>query len=186
MTQKRKITNKQQRFCEEYLIDLNAAEAARRAGYSSKRADQIGYENLRKPELAALIRQLMAKRAERTRISADAVLQEIARIAFANMGDYVIEFGQKPMKLVRYEDIPSEKKAAIAEMTETTTKEGVNRRFKLHDKLKALDMLAKHLGLYEPNDGSRSETTAADLAEALKELTRCGYKPPNPIMKMPE
>lgn len=70
------LTNKQRRFVDEYLIDLNATQAAIRAGYSAKRADAIGHENLRKPEVAAYLAEAMQARSERTQITADMVLQK--------------------------------------------------------------------------------------------------------------
>ena len=65
-----KLTPKQVRFVQEYLIDPNAAQAAIRAGYSAKTARVIGHENLTKPDIAAAIEKAMAERAERTRLSA--------------------------------------------------------------------------------------------------------------------
>lgn len=72
-----KLTPKQERFCEEYLIDLNATQAAIRAGYSKKTAKQQGTENLAKPAIAAVIEQLKAERSRRTRIDADEVMRRI-------------------------------------------------------------------------------------------------------------
>lgn len=71
------MTPKQQRFVEEYLIDLNATQAAIRAGYSASTAYSIGDENLRKPEIASAVERAMAERSERTAITADYVLQSI-------------------------------------------------------------------------------------------------------------
>lgn len=70
------MTPRQLRFVEEYLADPNATQAAIRAGYSAKRADAIGHENLRKPEIAAAIQQAQRERSERTAITADRVLAE--------------------------------------------------------------------------------------------------------------
>lgn len=71
------LTPKQQRFVEEYLTDLNATQAAVRAGYSAKTAEVIGYENLRKPQVAASIKAAQSERAKRTEITADYVLSTI-------------------------------------------------------------------------------------------------------------
>lgn len=81
------LTPKQQRFVDEYLVDLNAAAAARRAGYSPKRADQQGLENLRKPEMAAAIAAAKAARSERTGIDADWLLRRLAAQADADLAD---------------------------------------------------------------------------------------------------
>lgn len=72
-----KLTNKQATFVREYLIDLNATQAAIRAGYSAKSAYAIGDENLKKPEIAEAVQAAMDKRAQRVEVSADYVLQTI-------------------------------------------------------------------------------------------------------------
>lgn len=72
----KKLTDKQRRFVEEYLIDLNATQAAIRAGYSEKTARQAGSENLSKPDIQYAIQKEMASRSERTKIDADFVLTE--------------------------------------------------------------------------------------------------------------
>ena len=75
------LSGKQQAFVTEYLVDLNATQAAIRAGYSAKTAEVIAHENLRKPQIAAAIQQAMDQRARRTEITADLVLERINRIA---------------------------------------------------------------------------------------------------------
>lgn len=75
-----KLTDKQQAFCEEYLIDLNATQAAIRSGYSEKTAKQIGTENLSKPVLAEYIAELKAKRSENTAIDAAWVLRQAVKV----------------------------------------------------------------------------------------------------------
>ena len=72
-----KLTAKQERFVAEYLIDLNATQAAIRAGYSVKTAAETGYENLRKPQIADAVQKALAERAERTEITQDYVLTTI-------------------------------------------------------------------------------------------------------------
>ena len=83
------MTKKQKRFVEEYLIDLNATQAAIRAGYSPDTAGSIGAENLKKPEIKNRIDKAMAERSRRTGINQDRVLQELARIGFAKITDVV-------------------------------------------------------------------------------------------------
>ena len=78
-----KLTAKQERFCTEYIIDLNATQAAIRAGYSSKTANRIASENLSKPDIQRKIQELQQERAERTEITQDKVLKELAGIGFA-------------------------------------------------------------------------------------------------------
>ena len=83
------MTKKQKRFCEEYLIDLNATQAAIRAGYSPETAYSIGQENLKKPEMRARIDKAMAERSKRTGVNADRVVRELAKIAFVNAADVI-------------------------------------------------------------------------------------------------
>jgi len=78
------LTKKQRRFCEEFLLDLNATRAAKRAGYSERSAYSIGEENLRKPEIQKYIRRSVEQRNIRTRISCDRVLEELAKILLKN------------------------------------------------------------------------------------------------------
>jgi len=86
-----KLTDKQERFVEEYLIDLNSTQAAIRAGYSVKSAGKIGPELLGKTRISEAITKKKAERSKRTGITADRVLEEYAKIAFANADD-IIDF----------------------------------------------------------------------------------------------
>jgi phage terminase small subunit len=81
------LTPKQQRFVEEYLIDLNATQAAIRAGYSEKNADKIGSQLLGKTRVAASIREAQEKRTRRTEITADYVLTTIRETVEALLND---------------------------------------------------------------------------------------------------
>ena len=81
------MTTKQQLFVAEYLVDLNATQAAIRAGYSKKTAAQIGEQNLRKLVVATAIAKALEARAERTEVTQDRVLEELALIGFAEMPD---------------------------------------------------------------------------------------------------
>ena len=75
-----KLTAKQQAFCEEYLVDLNATQAAIRAGYSENTASEMGYENLSKPQIAEVIAVLQAKRSAKTELNAQWVLDRLQRV----------------------------------------------------------------------------------------------------------
>jgi phage terminase small subunit len=81
------MTPKQQRFVDEYLIDLNATQAAVRAGYSAKTAYSIGEELLRKPDIAAAVAKAEAARSERTKIDADWVLRKAVELHDKAMAD---------------------------------------------------------------------------------------------------
>lgn len=86
----KKLTAKQQRFVEEYLIDLNATQAAIRAGYSKKTSYAIGIENLKKPEIMQAVMEAKIKRSERTEIDADWVLTSAVRVFEKCMQDVAV------------------------------------------------------------------------------------------------
>ena len=83
------MTDKQKRFVDEYLIDLNATQAAIRAGYKPDNAQQMGSENLSKPVISSAIAKAIAERSKRTGINQDRVIRELARIGFAKITDIV-------------------------------------------------------------------------------------------------
>ncbi len=139
------MTKKQKRFIEEYLIDLNATQAAIRAGYSPDTAYSIGNENMKKPEIKAKIDKAMAERSKRTGVNADRVVRELAKIAFVNAGD-VIDAETATLK----PDAAREDTAAIQSVkVKTFGEDGLEREIKMADKLKALELLGKHLGMFK-------------------------------------
>lgn len=80
------LTDKQRRFVDEYLVDLNATQAAIRAGYSQKTAGQIGEQNLKKLEIAAAIQNAQAARAKRTEVTQDEVIKDLRELRDICMG----------------------------------------------------------------------------------------------------
>lgn len=139
------MTKKQKRFIEEYLIDLNATQAAIRAGYSPDTAKSIGSENLTKPDIQARIAQAMAERSRRTGVNADRVVMELAKVAFVNASD-VIDADTATLK----PDAAPEDTAAIQSVkVKTFGEDGLEREIKMADKLKALELLGKHLGMFK-------------------------------------
>lgn len=143
-----KLTEKQKRFVEEYLIDLNATQAAIRAGYSTDSARQIGTENLSKPSIRAYIDREMAERSRRTGISQDRVIRELARLAFVNAND-VIDIDEATLKSGASEDDTAAIASVKVKTIPTKEGEGVEREIRLTDKLKALELLGKHLGMFK-------------------------------------
>lgn len=143
-----KLTEKQKRFVEEYLVDLNATQAAIRAGYSPDSAKEIGSENLTKPNIRARIDKAISERSKRTGVNQDRVIRELARLAFVNATD-VINLNQATV----IENANEDDTAAIASVKvkyiPTSEGEGVEREIRLTDKLKALELLGKHLGMFK-------------------------------------
>ena len=143
----RKLTPKQAEFVRQYLVDLNATQAAIRAGYSEKTAYRIGAELLQKTSVAEAIATAQAKREQRTEITADRVVSELAKIAFADPRE-LMEWGPEGVKLKDSAELTEEQAASVAEVSETTTKDGGSLRLKKHDKVKALELLGRHLGMF--------------------------------------
>ena len=162
---------KQQLFVEEYLIDLNATQAAIRAGYSENSARAIGCENLTKPNIANAIAKAQEDRANRTKITQDMVLQELAKIGFANMLDYMKPHnGQMHIDM---SELTRDQAAAISEyQTETVSgREGSpdieKTKFKLLDKRQALVDIGRHLGMFKDN----LTVTVNPLDDLLKQVS---------------
>lgn len=139
------MTQKQKRFIEEYLIDLNATQAAIRAGYSPDTAKSIGSENLTKPDIQARIARAMAERSRRTGVNADRVVMELAKIAFVNAKDVI----DSDTATVRPDALPEDTAAIQSVKVKTFGEDGLEREIKMADKLKALELLGKHLGMFK-------------------------------------
>lgn len=152
---------KQMAFVREYLIDLNATQAAIRAGYSEATAYSQGERLLRHVEVAAAISAGQSERAHRLEITADRVALEYARIAFANVGD-VLTFGPDGVTVRDMADLSPDQLAAVAEVSETKTQTGGTVRVKLHDKIAALTALAKQLGMNAPEKVAMTSANGDD------------------------
>jgi len=142
-----KLAPKQYLFVQEYLIDLNASQAAIRAGYSVKNAEFQAHCLLKNPKVKHAIKLAMYEREQRTKVTQDRVIQELAKIAFINPTDVVNSHDASLCDGAVREDT-----AAISSIRvkRIPTKEGfgVEREIKLHDKIRALELLGKHLGLF--------------------------------------
>ena len=142
------LNRKQQSFVNEYLIDKNATQAAIRAGYSERTAKNIAHNLLTKMDIQEAIETALQEQSKRTEITADRVLNELAKIGFADMATYT-EWSNSGVTLISSDDLPEDASAAVAEVSETTTKDGGTVRFKLHDKLAALEKIGKHLNMFK-------------------------------------
>jgi len=160
------LTPKQKRFCEEYLIDLNATQAAIRAGYSKKTANEQGARLLVNVSVQTEIQKLMKKREKRTEITQDRVLEELFYLGFSNIKDYVDASTAKGFVTFKdIEKIPDEKARAI-EAIKANYKEG-RIEFKLHSKTKTLEMIGRHLGMFidKFDVGSNLEKILYEISE---------------------
>lgn len=171
------LTEKQKRFVQEYLVDLNGTQAAIRAGYSAKTANEIAAENLTKPNIQAALEPLIADRAAKVGIKAENVVIGLAQLATANMQDFETVLYDGDLK-----SLTREQAAAIQEMTVETYTEGkgdeareVKRvRLKLAPKIPALESLGKHLGMYIERKaiaiGHFGDATDEQLDSVISEL----------------
>lgn len=162
-----RLTDKQRRFVSEYLIDLNATQAAIRAGYSKKTADRIGPELLGKTCVSEAIQEAIAARERRTAITQDRVLEELAAVAFANGTDFArVTDGNGDIEFVPTDSLSPEKKRAISSI-----KQGrFGTQVSTYDKVRALELLGKHLGMFSDASNGAKADTAAERSTALQAL----------------
>ncbi|NRT88116.1 terminase small subunit [Clostridium beijerinckii] len=142
-----KLSDKQKLFCDEYLIDLNVTQAAIRAGYSAKYANDHGYELLKKPAIKECIDKAIAERSKRTGINQDRVLLELARIALLKPSNVINVNTATVNKNASDDDLATIQSVKIKTVP-TAYGKGVEREVKFADKMKALELLGKHLGMF--------------------------------------
>jgi len=165
------MTNRQKIFVKEYLVDLNATQAAIRAGYSEKTAEQIGCRLLRNVKVAEAIQKGVEKKENSAEITAEKVLTELAKIGFANMADYMKTTADGDPYL-DFSALSRDQAAALSEVTVEDYVDGRGKdarnvkkvKFKLYDKRAALVDIGKHIGMFK----ERHEVTGAN-GEALFE-----------------
>lgn len=164
-----RLTDKQKRFADEYLIDLNATQAAIRAGYSPKTANEQGARLLANVSLQDYLGERMEERKRRTEITQDMVLRELAAIGFSNVTDIAtVEKEERTYQDAEGEEQRYERVAVIiketAHLTEesqkaiSSIKQGKNGiEVKLYDKVAALEKIGKHLGMFRGDDDGQGE-----------------------------
>lgn len=149
-----KLTPKQARFVTEYLVDLNATQAVLRAGYKMTEAAAAtqGGRLLRNAEIQRAIQEARQAQEARTQITADRVLRELARVAFADVTAVTyIEDGH--VRLMDSRELTEDQRAAIA-----CAKEGAyGPEVRLHDKMRALELIGRHLGMFDRREDTDSQ-----------------------------
>ncbi|TEI52309.1 terminase small subunit [Pseudomonas aeruginosa] len=174
------LTKKQRLFVDEYLLDLNATQAAIRAGYSTRRATEIGYQLLQRPEVAQAIQAAMAERSKRTEVEADYVIRRLREIDEMDVLDILEDDGS--FRSIR--DWPRAWRQflsgiEIAELFEGRGDDrriaGVLRKVKWPDKLRNLELLNRHVG---------TESAALDLE--LKRLDVAKKRAELKLLENPE
>ena len=163
----RALTPKQKLFVKEYLVDLNATQAAIRAGYSEKTAYRIGANLIQKSSVSIAIQKALARREKRTEVTSDMVVRELARIAFSDTRKLFNEDGS--MKLPHEMDDDTAAALAGVDTFEESDKGaiiGYTRKVKRWDKTRALELLGKHLGMF-PDKKEFSGPNGAPLAPPI-------------------
>jgi phage terminase small subunit len=140
------MTNKQKRFCEEYLIDLNATQAAIRAGYKVR---QSGDDNMSNPVMRAYIDKCLAERSKRIGINQDRVVQELARIALVNPTDVINANDATVKSEANRDDTAAILSVKVKVIPTQDGGEITEREIRMADKIKALELLGKHLGMFK-------------------------------------
>lgn len=167
------LTKKEERFCHEYMVDLNGTAAATRAGYSAKTAKVIASTLLSKEKIRFNIAKLQQRALQRIDLTAERVLYELASLAFSNMADYM-QIGSDGLPQIDLSKLTKDQWAAITEFTEDSTGgqgDGEKRlvlrhRIKLGSKVQALELLAQHFKLLTQK---HEHTLADDLVAKLRE-----------------
>lgn len=168
-----RLTDKQKRFVAEYLVDLNATAAAKRAGYSEKTACEQAARLLANVKVQAAVQEAKQARQKRTEITQDMVLRETAKLAFFDIRKMFGKDG-KPLNI---SELDADTAAALVGLDVQDVSDndgdyvGFVKKYKMADKIKALELLGKHLGTWEPKDeGPKDEAEEDDLSRSLREL----------------
>jgi len=166
-----RLTHQQQRFCDEYLTHFNAFKAAVNSGYSENTSRKGAL--LHVPKIQQYLKERMAERSRRLEITHDMLLRELSKIAFSNMGNYYDEYAC----LKRINQLTVDEKAAIASYDIVEIQDGdgyrvgMQSKIKLHNKMSALDKIARHLNFYGTVSSPKSESP-----EVRKEVEAGGLK----------
>lgn len=179
------LSELRQRFVREYLIDRNGVQAYIRAGYKARghAAEANASRLLRNAEVAAAIAAAEAERARRTEITADRVIQELARIGLADPRR-LMKWGPAGVKLLDSAAITEADAAAVESVSQTITESGETIRLKCHSKPAALKLLGEHLGIFKERDplevllGSLPSELAAAVRRELGRLLAGGPNSP--------
>jgi phage terminase small subunit len=165
------LSHRQSLFVQEYLQDLNARQAAIRAGYSGAYAKGQAYTLLKNPAVQSALEQAMSRRARRTEVTVDRVVLELARIAFSDMRDHAT-WGPEGVCLKDSETMSRDAGRAVAEVRERVSAQGRSLHIKLHDKKGALELLGRHLGMFKDRLSLESDLEARSTSEILVMLFR--------------
>lgn len=160
-----KLTDRQKRFIAEYLVDLNATQAAIRAGYSEKTAKQIGSDNLSKIDIKTEIERRQGKTSAKLEITQEAVVRELAAIAFANGTDFAVVGKRNRVTITPTDELDPVKRSAVASIK----KGKFGTEIRTYDKVRALELLGRHLGMFNGDAPDGGDDKVDELLERIED-----------------
>lgn len=167
-----KLSAKQERFCREYIIDLNATQAAIRAGYSARSANSMAARLIVKDSIQKKIRELQSERAAKLEVSAEAVVKELARLAFFDPGTVVRVLAGGVLEITPTDQLTDDQRRAVAAVSQSDG----STRIRFADKLRALELLGKHLGLFVERQEVVSKVSLVEEMSDEELLVIAGFR----------
>jgi len=162
------LTPKQKLFVQEYLLDQNAAAAARRAGYSSKNSDKIGHQLLGKTRVSEEIKFAMKNRVDQIDLKSETILKAVVSIAFFDISSVITINDDNQLKILSFNKMDKNSQTAIKSISQG--KHGLNIQF--HDKLEALKLLGEHFGMWTKSKQSLHEEQSKNRLLAIERLQK--------------
>lgn len=163
-----KLSPKQEKFCLEYLKDLNGSQAAIRAGYSEKASRAIASELLTFPNVMARVKELRDRMHKKLELTNEWVLERLMRIADADMRK-VARWNESGVRFKSSEELTDDEAYTIEEVSETTNEHGGSLKLKQSSKAKALELLGRSLAMFtDKMEHTVDEALASRLDSALK------------------
>lgn len=171
------LSEKQIAFCQEYIIDLNATQAAIRAGYSKKTANEQAARLLVNVSIQEKIQELVKDRSERTGITADMVIKELAAVGFSNIENYVINDNGTVETDAKAPTSAMQAVSSIKRKVRSFGNQGdkeIDTEIRLWPKVEALKQLGQHLGIFEKDNRQKAQGNEIDWSKlsesALQEI----------------
>lgn len=167
------VSDRWERFVEEYLVDLNPSKAYTRVyGATGKSATMSAWKLMQKQEIQDAIDKAIEARARRTHVSQDRVVKELAKVGFSNMGEFA-RWSPYDVQLVDSDKLTDEQKAAVADISTSINEYGTTVKIRLHPKIESLALLGKHLGMFrekDPNEDRDPIEEARRICQLVKEM----------------
>lgn len=170
---KKKLTEQQDLFCLEFIVDLNGTQAAIRAKYSEKTAQEQASRLLSNVMVQDRIQELKKKRSEKVTVSAEKTIEEISRIAFSNITNYWKQANFGSIKILTFKELENMHEgasSAIAGIKQIVRGKEIVFEIKLWDKVRALEILCRHLGIAK--EQVQHGVDAASLVSVAKEVIK--------------